>query len=132
MQDGVLHARKIARDDGDIVIAARVIDVEPNGAKDGAVTVGLGNGQRLVVGTRNFTRFVDDSPADLDADGSFSLDELLAGTDFVEVRAYQNDSTQLVATRITRAGEALETRLAAPAGSVDPDISVNCLASPGG
>ena len=127
IQDGVLRAGEIARGDGDIEIAARVVDVNRHGAKHGAVTVGLGNGQRLTVGTRNFTQFVDEGPADLDADASFGLDELLAGTDFVVIRAYQNDSTQLVATRIARAGEALETRLAASAASVVPGFSVSLL-----
>ena len=59
MQDGVLLAGKIERGDGDIALAARVIEVNPSGAKDGAVTVDLGNGQRLTVRTRNVTLFVD-------------------------------------------------------------------------
>jgi Domain of unknown function (DUF5666) len=127
MQDGVLVAGKIETGDGRLGIAARVVEISFSDAKNGSVTVGLGNGQSLAVRTGNGTQFVDDSGADVDADASFRLDELVAGTDFVELRAYRNDAAQLVATRIMRQDAGQETRLEAPVESFTADVSVTLL-----
>ena len=127
MQGDVLVADEVETEDGDIEIEARVIDVSYTDAKNGSVTLDLGNGQSLEVHTDNSTRFEDESHSDLDDDDSFNLDELAVGTDFVEIEAYEDGTGQLIATSIEREDEADDTQLKAPVGSFEPNASVTLL-----
>ncbi len=127
MQDNVLIADEVETEDSDIEIEARVLNVASSDAKNGTVTVDLGNGQSLSVRTDNSTQFEDDSASDLNDDGSFNLDELAIGSDFVEIEAYQTDAGQLVATGIERKDAGQNTRLEAPVDSFDANVSVTLL-----
>ena len=126
MQGGILIAEEIETEDGEIEIEARVIDVSFSDAKNGVVTLDMGNSQSLEVLSDNSTLFEDDSSSDSNDDDSFNLDELAMGMDFVEVEAYRNDAGDLVATSIER-DEAGNTRLEAPLDSFDPNVSVTLL-----
>ena len=127
MQGNVLIADEVETEDSDIEIEARVLNVASSDAKNGTVTVDLGNGQSLSVRTDNSTQFEDDSASDLNDDGSFNLDELAIGIDFVEIEAYQADAGQLVATGIERKDAGQNTRLEAPVDSFDANVSVTLL-----
>lgn len=126
MQGGVLIAREVEMEKGEIEVQARVINASFNDAKNGVITLDMGNSQSLDVHTDNGTLFEDDSASDTNDDDSFNLDELAVGTDFVEVEAYQNDTGELVATGIEREG-ATDTRLEAPLDSFEPNVSVTLL-----
>lgn len=127
MQDGVLIAEEVETEDGDIEIEARVTDASFSDAKVGTVTLDLSNGQSLTVHTDNSSLFEDNSASDLNDDGSFNLDELALGTDFVEIEAFENDAGQLVATSIEREDGGRDTRLKAPVDSFDVNVSVTLL-----
>ena len=127
MQGNVLIADEVETEDSDIEIEARVLNVASSDAKNGTVTVDLGNGQSLSVRTDNSTQFEDDSASDLNDDGSFNLDELAIGSDFVEIEAYQTDAGQLIATGIERKDAGQNTRLEAPVDSFDANVSVTLL-----
>jgi hypothetical protein len=127
MQDNVLIADEVESEHGDIEIEARVVNVVFSDAKNGTVTVDLGNGQSLSVQTDNGTQFEDESASDLNNDESFDLDELAIGVDFVEIEAYQADTGQLVATSIEREDAGQDTRLEAPVDSFDANVSVTLL-----
>ena len=128
MQGGVMIAEEVETEDGDIEIEARVIDVSFSDAKNGSITLDLGNSQDLVVNTDNSTLFEDDSSLDVNGDDSFNLDELAAGSEFLKIEAFLNDSGQLVATSVERedlGGQ--ETHLEAPIDSFNADVSVTLL-----
>lgn len=127
MQDNVVIADEVESEHGDIEIEARVVNVVFSDAKNGTVTVDLGNGQSLSVQTDNGTQFEDESASDLNNDESFDLDELAIGVDFVEIEAYQADTGQLVATSIEREDAGQDTRLEAPVDSFDANVSVTLL-----
>lgn len=127
MQGGILVAGEVESEDGDILIVARVINVNASDAKNGIVTLDLGNSQSLEVQTDNSTQFEDDSSSDLNDDDSFNLDELAIGTDFLEIEAYRNDAGQLVATGIEREDGGQDTRLKAPVDNFDANVSVTLL-----
>lgn len=127
MQSGVLVAEEIETEDGDIEIEARVTAASFSDAKNGSVTLDLGNSQSLVVHTDNSTMFKDSSSSDLNDDGSFNLGELALGSDFVEIEAYENDAGELIATSIQREDGGANTRLEAPVSSFDPNVSVTLL-----
>lgn len=127
MQGDVLIAEEVESEDGDIEIEARVIGVTSSDAKNGTVTVDLGNGQSLTVQTDNSTRFEDDSSSDSNGDGSFNLGELAIDTDFVEIEAYQNDADQVVATSIEREDAGQHTRLEGPVDTFEANVSVTLL-----
>ena len=127
MQGNVLISDEVESEHGDIEIEARVIDVVSSDAKNGTVTVDLGNGQSLSVQTDNSTQFEDESASDLNDDESFNLDELAVGVDFVEIEAYRADSGQLVATSIEREDTGRDTRLEAPVDGFDAGVSVTLL-----
>jgi len=127
MQDNLLIADEVESEHGDIEIEARVVNVVFSDAKNGTVTVDLGNGQSLSVQTDNGTQFEDESASDLNNDESFDLDELAIGVDFVEIEAYQADTGQLVATSIEREDAGQDTRLEAPVDSFDANVSVTLL-----
>ncbi len=127
MQGDVLIADEVETEDGDIEIKARVINVESGDAKNGTVTVDLGNGQSLSVQTDNSTQFEDDSASDTNDDDSFNLDELAIGGDYVEIEAYQSDAGQLVATGIKREDAGQDTILEAPVDDFDANVSVTLL-----
>ncbi len=127
MRGDVLVVDEVETEDGDIEIEARVIDVVATDAKNGTVTLDLGNGQSLQVHTDNGTQFEDDSDSDLNDDDSFNLDELAVGTDFVEIEAYQEGSGQLIATSMERENEAGDTKLKAPVATFEPGVSVTLL-----
>lgn len=126
MQGGVLIADEVEKEDGEIKIEARVLDVSLSTAKKGIVTLDLGNSQSLDVHSDNSTLFEDVSSSDSNGDESFNLDELAIGMDFVEIEAYLNDNDDLVATSIER-DDAGSTRLEAPLDSFDPNVSVSLL-----
>jgi len=127
MLGGILVAEEIESEDGDIEIEARVTAASFSDAKNGSVTLDLGNGQSLVVHTDNSTMFKDGSSSDLNDDGSFNLGELALGSDFVEIEAYENGAGDLVATRIEREDSGANTRLDAPVDSFEPNVSVTLL-----
>lgn len=124
MQGDVLIAEEIETEDGEIEIEARVIGVTADDAKNGNVTLDLGNGQSLTVHVDNSTQFEDSSAFDLNDDNSFDLDELAIDTDFVEIEAYENDAGELVATCIEREDGNRDTRLEAPVDSFIANVSV--------
>ncbi len=127
MQGDILIAEEVETKDGDIEIEAHVIEVSVTDAKNGSVTLDLGNSQSLEVRTDNSTLFEDNSSSDLDDDDSFDLNELAAGMDFVEIEAYEDDAGQLVATSIEREDSGRDTRLQAPLDSFDANLSVTLL-----
>jgi len=127
MQDGTLLASEVEAEHGSIEIAARVISVSATDAKNGVVTLDLGNGQSLDVHTDNGTRFEDDSSMDLNDDDSFDLDELLPGSDFLAIEAYADDTGALRATGIEREGDTGDTRLEAPLDAWETDVSITLL-----
>ncbi len=127
MVGDVLVAEEVESEDGDIEIEARVIDVGFTDAKNGTVTLDLGNGQSLGVKTDSGTQFEDESDSDLNDDDSFNLDELSVGTDFVEIEAYLDGTGQLIATSIEREDEADATRLEGPVDSFEANVSVTIL-----
>jgi len=79
------------------------------------------------VHTGNSTLFRDSSSGDSNADGSFNIGELAAGTDFLEIEAYQDDLGQLIATRVEREDGGRDTRLQAPLDGFDANASVTLL-----
>lgn len=126
MQGGVLIADEVEKEDGEIKIEARVLDVSFSTAKKGIITLDLGNSQRLDVHSDNSTLFDDSGSSDSNGDESFNLNELAIGMDFVEIEAYVNDASELVATSIEREDTG-DTRLEAPLDSFDPNVSVTML-----
>ncbi|RJQ75444.1 MAG: hypothetical protein C4519_15835 [Desulfobacteraceae bacterium] len=129
MQGGVLVAQMLVIADGDIRIAARIIEVDQSGGKNGTLTVDAGDARSLVVRTDNSSQFADGSTADLDGDATFDLAEL-SMVDFVEIRAFQNDAAELVATHIKRQDSEQDIRLEAPLESYTSDVSVTLLGMP--
>jgi len=127
MQNGILIAEEVETEDGDIEIQARVIGVTASDAKNGTVTLDMGNGQSLTVITENNTQFEDDSSNDLNGDESFNLDELYLDTDYVEIEAYRNDSNELVATSIEREDGSLDTLLEGPVNAIEAYNSITIL-----
>jgi hypothetical protein len=127
MQGDILIAEEVETEDGDIEIEARVIEVSASDAKNGSISVDLGNGQTLMVQTDNSTLFEDSSSSDLNDDDSFNLGELAAGSDFVEIEAYRDDSGQLIATGIEREDGGRDTRVQGPLEGFEPNVSVTLL-----
>jgi len=127
MQDGVLIAREVESEDGDIEMTARVISVNAIDTKNGSVTLDMGNGQILVVYTNNSTQFEDDSSLDINNDDSFNLDELSIGTDYVKTEVYISDTNQLTATSIKRMEGTQDTRLEGPVDNIDLNNSITVL-----
>jgi hypothetical protein len=86
MVDGTLVVYKTEQEDGEIEIKSLVEEVTYSDAKNGSVTISLGNGESLSFTTDNSTAFEDSSSYDSssDNDGSFRLDELNSD-DYVEV-----------------------------------------------
>jgi cytoskeletal protein CcmA (bactofilin family) len=125
MHGDVLIAEKIEAEDSEIEIEAPVSGVENSDAKNGTVTLDLGNGQTLVVVTDNSTLFEDSSDFDLDGDGSFNLDELRDG-DYVEVEL-KRMGDQYVAISIEREEESSSTKIEAPVEAVDNHVSVTLV-----
>lgn len=76
-----LVVTEMESEDGEIEIKARVTAVSNSDAKNGTVTLDLLNGQSVDVTTDNSTAFEDSSSSN----GSFTLDDLMIGTDYVEV-----------------------------------------------
>ncbi len=91
MNGDLLVVSEINSEDGDIEIKARVLAVTNSDAKNGTLTLDLGNSQTLDFTTDNSTRFEDSSHFDSNGDGSFTLDELTS-SDFVEVEIASDGS----------------------------------------
>lgn len=127
MQDGVLLAGEIETEHGEIGITARVIEVVASDAKNGVVTLDLGNSQSLDVYTGNSSQFEDESAFDLNDDDSFNLDDLIAGMDYVEIEAYLDDNGKLHATSIEREDGAQATRIEAPVDDYVANASLTLL-----
>jgi len=127
MQGNVLIADEIESEDGDIEIQARVIGVSASDAKNGTITLDMGNGQSLDVQTDYSTQFEDDSASDLNDDDSFNLGELAVDTDFVEVEAYKDGAGNLIATSVKREDAGQATKLEAPVDTYDANVSVTLL-----
>ncbi|MES9992163.1 MAG: DUF5666 domain-containing protein [Candidatus Thiodiazotropha sp.] len=125
MQGDILIAKKVEAEDSEIEIEARVVMVQSSDAKNGTVTLDLGNSQTLDVVTDNSTLFKDDSDYDDNDDGSFNLDELMEG-DFVEVEVIQSGD-QYVAIKIEREDESSETKIEAPIEAISEFESVTML-----
>jgi hypothetical protein len=126
MQGGVLIAEEVETEDGDIEIEARVIDATASDAKNGTITLDMGNSQSLQVVTDNSTMFEDQSSFDSDGDGSFNLDELAIGSDYLEVEAYSDASGKLIATMVKREDDS-DTELEAKIDSYVDNVSVTLL-----
>jgi cytoskeletal protein CcmA (bactofilin family) len=125
MQGDILIAEKIEAEDSEIEIEAPVSSVESSDAKNGTITLDLGNGQSLAVMTDNSTLFDDSSDYDLDEDGSFNLDELRDG-DYVEVEL-KHMGDQYVAISIERKDESSSTKIEAPVEAVESHVSVTLV-----
>ncbi len=128
MRNGTLIADENETEEGSIRIDARTIDVRFSNAKNGSITLDLGNSQSLTVNTDNSTLFEDNSAADSNGDESFNLDELASGSEFLEIEAFRNDAGQLVATSIRREDPSgQKTRLEAPLDRFEAGASVTLL-----
>lgn len=127
MQNGILIAKEIETEHGDLEIHAQVINVAASNNKNGVITLNLNGSQSLSVTTDNSTQFIDDSSSDSLGDDSFNLGELILNTDFVEIDAYLNDAGQLMATQIKRKDTGEYTRLEAPVENFSSGASVTLL-----
>ncbi|MEW8506020.1 MAG: DUF5666 domain-containing protein [Candidatus Thiodiazotropha sp.] len=125
MQGDILIAEKIEAEDSEIEIQARVTGVQSSDAKNGTVTLDMGNSQTLDVVTNNSTLFKDETDFDDNEDGSFNLDELMDG-DFVEVEV-RPSSDGYVAVKIEREDESTETRVEAPVEEISEYESVTMV-----
>jgi cytoskeletal protein CcmA (bactofilin family) len=103
MVDGTLVVYKTEQEDGEIEIKSLVQNVTYSDAKNGTVTIDLGNGESLSFTTDNSTTFEDSSSYDSssDNDGSFRLDELISN-DYVEVELTADGSGGYYAHSIER------------------------------
>ncbi|MCU7907100.1 MAG: hypothetical protein KZQ76_14915 [Candidatus Thiodiazotropha sp. (ex Epidulcina cf. delphinae)] len=125
MRDGVLIAREIEAEDGEVEVKARVSSVQNSDAKNGAITLDLGNGQTLTVGTDNSSMFEDSSDYDHDDDGSFNLNEL-TDSDYVEVELGRSGDQYYVIS-IEREDETSSTEIEAPVGAFTVNDSVTLV-----
>lgn len=125
MQGDILIAEKIEAEDGEIEIEARVSGVQSVDAKNGTVTLDLGNSQSLNIVTDNSTLFEDSSDFDQDDDGSFNLDELMDG-DYVEVEL-KRMGDQYIAISIEREDESSATKVEAPIDAFSSQVSVTLV-----
>jgi cytoskeletal protein CcmA (bactofilin family) len=125
MRGDVLVAEKVEAQESEIEVEASVRGVENSDAKNGTVTLDLGNAQNLVVMTDNSTLFEDSSDFDLDDDGSFNLDELRDG-DYIEVEL-KRMGDQYLAISIKREDESSETKIEAPLEAVSDHVSITML-----
>ncbi|MBT3046863.1 MAG: hypothetical protein KME53_07870 [Candidatus Thiodiazotropha sp. (ex Clathrolucina costata)] len=125
MQGDILIAKKIEAEDSEIEIEARVSRVQSSDAKNGTVTLDLGNSQTLDLVTNNSTLFEDSSDYDGDDDGSFKLDELMDG-DFVEVEI-RRSGDQYIALSMEREDESSETKIEAPIEAFSEHVSVTLV-----
>jgi hypothetical protein len=101
MVDGTLVVYKTEQEDGEIEIKSLVEEVTYSDAKNGSVTISLGNGESLSFTTDNSTTFEDSSSYDSDDDGSFRLDELNSN-EYVEVELTADGSGGYYAHSIER------------------------------
>lgn len=131
MVDGVLIAEEIeAESEGEIEIEARVTDVVADAdGINGSVTMTLYSGAALTVKSDSNTLFEDDSSSD-EGDGSFTLNDLDTTTDYLEIKAYLNDASELVASKIRREDSSEETELEAMVDSFIAGSSITLLADP--
>ncbi|MCU7930449.1 MAG: hypothetical protein KZQ90_06585 [Candidatus Thiodiazotropha sp. (ex Codakia rugifera)] len=125
MQGDVLIAEKIEAEEGEIEVEARVSAVQNSDAKNGTITLDLGNGQRLSVQTDNSTLFEDSSDFDEDGDGSFTLNEL-TDSDTVEVELGRSGD-QYYAISVKREDEASPTVVEAPVEAFSVNNSVTLV-----
>lgn len=127
MVDGTLIVYKTEREDGEIEIKSLVLDVTYSDAKNGSVTIDLGNGESLSFTTDNSTAFEDSSSYDSsgDGDGSFRLDELNSD-DYVEVELSADGSGGYYAHSIERE-DSSSTPLVIEAPVDDADASTITL-----
>ena len=103
MHDGTLIVYKTEQEDGEIEIKSLLLDLTYSDAKNGSITIDLGNGESLSFTTDNSTSFKDSSSYDSsgDDDGSFRLDELNSN-DYVEVELSADGSGGYYAHSIER------------------------------
>jgi hypothetical protein len=129
MVEGVLIAEEVeAETEGEIEIEARVTNVVPDAdGINGTVTLTLHNDVTLEVATDSSTLFEDDSSSDADGDGSFTLNDLDTTSDYLEVKAYLNDASDLVASKIKREDSSEATTLGGPVDSFDAGTSITLL-----
>lgn len=125
IQGDLLVAEKVEAEDGEIGIEARVSSVENSDAKNGTVTLELGNSHSLAVVTDNSTLFEDDSDFDHDDDGSFNLDELRGG-DYVEMEL-KRLGDRYIAISIKRRDESPRTKIKAPVEGGGEHVSVTMI-----
>ncbi|MES9972606.1 MAG: DUF5666 domain-containing protein [Candidatus Thiodiazotropha sp.] len=125
MQGDILIADEVEAEDSEIEIEARVSGVQNSDAKNGTITLDLGNSQSLPVITDNSTMFEDSSDYDHDDDGSFNLDELMEG-DYVEVEL-RRMGDQYVAISVEREDESSETKIEAPIEAISDHVSVTMV-----
>ncbi|MCU7919754.1 MAG: hypothetical protein KZQ95_15560 [Candidatus Thiodiazotropha sp. (ex Epidulcina cf. delphinae)] len=125
MQDGVLIAKEIEAEDGEVEITARVISVQSSDAKNGTITLDLGNSQSLTVETDNSTQFEDSSDFDHDDDGSFNLNEL-TDSDYVELELGRSGDQYYVIS-IEREDDDDSTEIEAPLEDYTVNDSVTLL-----
>ncbi|MDJ0807351.1 MAG: DUF5666 domain-containing protein [Gammaproteobacteria bacterium] len=128
MVDGVLIVDEIeAEAEDDVEIKALVSDVVATDNLNGTLTLDLGAGATLTVESNNSTLLEDDSSADSNDDGTFTLSELLVGSDFVEIEAYLDTSSELVASKIKRTDDSSETSLEGPMDATDAASEITLL-----
>ncbi len=128
MVNGILIVDEIeAEAENEIEIEALVSEVVYTDNLNGTLTLDMGNGERLTVASNNSTLLEDDSSSDSADDGTFSLSELISGSDFVEVEAYLNDSSELIANKIKRKDPSSETSLEGPVENFVSDSSITLL-----
>ena len=126
MVDGRLIADKVeAEEEGEVEINAKVTNVIYTDNLNGTIKLDMGDDQILEVRSDNSTMLDDDSSSD--TDGTFILEELVAG-DFVEIEAYLNDSSEPVAKIINRKDSSGETSLEGPVEVIgDANSSISLL-----
>jgi hypothetical protein len=127
MVGGFLIVDKIeAESEDEVEIEAMVSDVYYTDNLNGTLTLDMGNGVTLTVISNSDTLLEDDSSSD-SGDGSFSLSELVVGSDFLEVEAYLNADSELVASKIKLKDDDSETSIEGPVDAFDPGISITLL-----
>ena len=128
MVSGILIVEEIeAEAEDEVEIEAMVSDVVFTDNLNGTITLDLGNGITKDVISNSSTLLEDDSSDDSSDDGTFILSELISNSDFVEVEAYLNNSSELVASKIKRKDESSETKVEGPVESFDAGVSITLL-----
>jgi hypothetical protein len=115
--NGVLIATEIKAEEGNIEAESTVTAVD---SVNRTITVSYVNGT-VTFSITNQTRLDDDTGVE----EILTLDEINVG-DFLEIRAYQGNSSELLATEIKR-DDTDDQHLQGPVDTTDPNVSVTIL-----